>query len=302
MQLFNFMIDKRTGIGAEFNGERIDFSRAWAIWRTLDNNTVYPPLNSIDAMLARGLFTKSAIDQVLQTIEGCSPEVRTSLKLGGDWKWATPVLKPGKIVALVQNYRKHAEEFGNQAPDKLVFFAKFPSTMIPQGGEIVFPGWLNSRVDHEVELGVVIGKTCQNVGADTALDYVGGYTILNDVSARHTQKELRDASMPWMPSKNVDTFCPVGPYLVPHDTVDNAQCLRIACKVNGTMRQEGNTEDMLHPIPKIISDLSRSLTLEPGDIIATGTPEGVSKISIGDNVECEIDGLGVLQSKVVAAR
>ncbi|MCK6440800.1 MAG: fumarylacetoacetate hydrolase family protein, partial [Planctomycetes bacterium] len=289
LQLFNYLApDGRRGVGIEYEGDKLDFSRAWATFHALESGGSVMPPGSTDEMLGRGNFTKAAISRVLDHARTLQPEALASLKLKGDWKWAAPVLKPGKIIALVQNYRKHAEEFGNTPPEKIVFFAKFPSTMLPHMGEIVFPGSLNSRVDHEVELGVVIGKTCFNVGEDRAMDHIAGYTIVNDVSARHLQKELRDAALPWMPSKNLDTFCPIGPYLVPRDAIENPQHLAIRCKVNSEVRQNGTTEDMLHPVKRIVSALSRTLTLEVGDVIATGTPEGVGKLSIGDNVVCEI--------------
>lgn len=214
------------------------------------------------------------------------------------FNWLPPLVRPGKIVAMVQNYRKHAAEFGNVAPPEPVWFGKLSSSLAGNNQPIVIPSWVDGRVDHEVELGVVIGKRAKEVSEAEAISHVAGYTVINDVSARRIQKEDREKTHPWLRCKNFDTFTPMGPYFVPARFVPDPQNLRIACRVNGETRQDANTSDMIHPVAKQIAVMSRWMTLEPGDVIATGTPEGVNNLRDGDECECEIESIGILRNPV----
>src|SRR5271170_27971 len=217
----------------------------------------------------------------------------------------TPVPHPGKIVAVGLNYRDHSMESGAKEPPKTpIIFAKFTSSLAGPGDAIVIP-FGDPQVDYEAELAVVIGRKAKAISAANALDYVAGYMPLNDVSARAWQF----ADKQWVRGKSCDTFCPTGPYLTTRDEVPDAQALTIRARVNGTTLQNSNTSKMIFRIPELIEFISASITLEPGDIIATGTPEGVGAfrtppifLKPGDMVEVEIQNLGVLQNPVVAAR
>jgi 2-keto-4-pentenoate hydratase/2-oxohepta-3-ene-1,7-dioic acid hydratase in catechol pathway len=202
-----------------------------------------------------------------------------------------PIAAPGKIIGVGRNYREHAAELKNEVPDEPLLFLKPATALLPPGAPIVRPrGW--QRVDFEGELGVVIGRRCRRVKAAQALDYVFGYTIVNDVTVRDLQK--KDGQ--WTRAKGFDSFCPCGPALVPG--LDPTR-LRIVTRVDGVIKQDAPTSDMLFDVPTIIAAASRVMTLEPGDLIATGTPSGVGPIVAGNVVEIEVDGIGVLRNPVV---
>jgi 2-keto-4-pentenoate hydratase/2-oxohepta-3-ene-1,7-dioic acid hydratase in catechol pathway len=190
-----------------------------------------------------------------------------------------------------RNYREHAAELKNEVPTEPLLFLKPPTAIIESGQPIVRPrgSW---RVDFEGELGVVIGRTCRRVGRAEAMQYVAGYTIVNDVTVRDLQK--KDGQ--WTRGKGFDTFCPCGPFLV--DDVD-ATKLRIVTRVDGVVKQDAPTSDMIFDIATIIEVASRVMTLEPGDLIATGTPSGVGPIVAGNTVEITIEGIGTLTNPVV---
>lgn len=212
--------------------------------------------------------------------------------------WLPPIPRPGKILAMVQNYHKHAAEFGNEAPPAPVWFGKIASSLTGHETPIRIPAWVDGRVDHEVELAVVMGHLAKEVLEDGALGLVAGYTIVNDMSARRIQKDDRENKHPWLRCKNFDTFTPMGPYFVPARYVPDPQTLKISCRVNGETRQNATTGDMVHSVSRVITEMSRWMTLEPADVIATGTPEGVYNLRDGDVVECEIEGLGTLRNTV----
>lgn len=197
---------------------------------------------------------------------------------------------PTKVVCVGRNYRAHAAELGNDVPAEPLLFFKPPSSIVGPGETIHLPS-ASSHVDHEAELGVVIGKRSRNVAPEHALDHVFGYTCVNDVTARDLQK--KDGQ--WARAKGFDTFCPTGPLLVTN--LDPTTC-GVRCRVNETVRQDGNTRDMIFSVRQLVAYISAIMTLEPGDLIATGTPHGVGRLEDGDVVDVEIDGIGVLQSRV----
>ncbi|NQT25409.1 fumarylacetoacetate hydrolase family protein [candidate division KSB1 bacterium] len=209
-----------------------------------------------------------------------------------------PIHRPSKIVAIGRNYKDHVKELDHTMPDEPLFFSKATSSLLPHNGVIQIPDWLEGRVDYEGELGLVIGSTCKDVDEDHAMSVLAGYTIINDVTARDMQKSDMDQGNPWFRSKSLDTFCPAGPYLVPADAVDDPQDLDLTLKVNGEIKQQANTSMMIFTIPKLISAVSRFMTLHPGDMIATGTPSGVGALQDGDEVEVNITGLGTLKNSV----
>ena len=208
--------------------------------------------------------------------------------------------RPGKIICVGLNYRDHAEETGAALPTAPLLFAKWANTLIGPGEPIVIPAEVH-ETDYEAELGVVIGRTTSRVSEAQALDAVRGYICVNDVSAR----DLQFADGQWSRGKSVDTFCPVGPRLVPREEVDDPQALGIRCVVNGETLQDSSTANMVFSVAEIIAYVSRTITLEPGDLIATGTPAGVGAfrepkvwLGAGDEVTVEIDGLGSLTNPV----
>lgn len=198
---------------------------------------------------------------------------------------------PSKIIGIGQNYRAHAAEMGKGIPSEPLLFFKPPSALCGDGAPIARPPGY-ARVDHEAELGVVIGRRARHVRREDALDYVLGYTCVNDVTVRDLQ--AKDGQ--WARAKGFDSFCPVGPRLV--SGLDPAN-LTIVCRVNGVVRQESRTSDLIFDVPTLISFLSQHMTLEAGDLIATGTPAGVGNLMPGDVVEVEIEGIGVLRNPVV---
>jgi 2-keto-4-pentenoate hydratase/2-oxohepta-3-ene-1,7-dioic acid hydratase in catechol pathway len=208
-----------------------------------------------------------------------------------------PVPRPGKIVAIGLNYRSHAAEQGREAPDSPVLFAKFNTAVVPDGAVVTWDDRLTQAVDYEAELAVVIGRRGRNVEESRALDLVAGYTCLNDVSAR----DLQYADKQFTRAKSLDTFCPMGPALVTADEVGDPQALRIQCLVNGEVRQDSTTADMVFSVAQLVAFCSRAFTLEPGDVIATGTPAGVGwfrepklMLADGDEVTVEIEKVGRL--------
>lgn len=212
-----------------------------------------------------------------------------------------PIPDPEKIICLGLNYVEHAEESDLDVPEAPVLFAKFRNSLVGQGEPIVLPR-ASERVDYEGELAVVIGRRCKEVSEEEAPDYVAGYMPLNDVSARDLQLQTGQ----WLAGKAVDTFAPCGPALVLADEVDDPQDLSIETRVNGETFQRANTSMMIFSVRETISFISRVMTLEPGDIIATGTPSGVGQsrkpplfLNRGDVVEVEIGDLGVLRNSVV---
>ncbi len=204
-----------------------------------------------------------------------------------------PPIIPTKIIGIGKNYADHAAEFGSEVPDEPICFLKPTTSLIGTGDTIKLP-WQSERVDHEVELAVVMGRLAKNVSPAEALDYVLGYTIANDVSARDIQK--KDGQ--WTRAKGFDTFLPMGPWIATHL---NPSELSLKAFVNDDIKQDGNTRDLVFDVAALVSFVSESMTLLPGDIILTGTPAGVSKISAGDVVQCSIEGLGELINDVADA-
>lgn len=199
---------------------------------------------------------------------------------------------PSKILCIGRNYRDHAAELGNEVPKEPLLFLKPPSSLLAPGGEIEMPA-LSKRVDYEGELGIVIGRRCRNLGSDEDVRrYIRGYTIVNDVTARDLQK----SDGQWTRGKGFDTFCPVGP--VVSDEIDpvGGEPVTVITRLNGTMKQKGCTRDLIFPIADLLRYITAAMTLEPGDLIPTGTPSGVGPVSAGDRIEITIDGLGRLEN------
>jgi 2-keto-4-pentenoate hydratase/2-oxohepta-3-ene-1,7-dioic acid hydratase in catechol pathway len=200
-------------------------------------------------------------------------------------------IAPSKIVCVGRNYREHAAELGNKMPDEPLLFLKAPSAIIASGDDIVLPG-ASQQVEHEGELGVVIGRIARNIPAgEDPLSYVLGYTCVNDVTARDLQRK----DVQFTRGKSFDTFCPVGPWI---ETDIDPGNVEVQTRLNGEVKQKGNTADMAFSVAFLIRYISEIMTLYPGDLIATGTPAGVSPLKPGDIVEVEVAGIGVLQNRV----
>lgn len=281
MRFFAFELDGDTRLGVERAGVQHDITRG--------------AVRDFGKRLLIEFLHEDELDSLIGAIEDQSLLLE---EMPGHFNWLPPIPRPGKILAMVQNYRKHAAEFGNEAPPAPVWFGKISSSLTGHETTIRIPSWVDGRVDHEVELAAVMGQRAKEVLADTALGLVAGYTIANDMSARRIQKDDRENKHPWLRCKNFDTFTPMGPYFVPARYVPDPQALKIMCRVNGETRQDATTADMIHPVNKIVAEMSRWMTLEPGDVICTGTPEGVYNLRDGDVCECEIAGLGILRNPV----
>ncbi len=211
-----------------------------------------------------------------------------------------PPLRPGKILAIGRNYVEHARELNNEVPAEPLVFAIMPSAVIGAGDEIEWEGDLTAQVDWEGELAVIMGKTARRVSREDALDYVFGYTVANDVSAR----DLQTRDKQWTRAKGLDTFCPLGPCIVTADEIADPQDLSIVTTVNGVEKQNSSTANMIFNARELIEFLSRAFTLNPGDMILTGTPPGVGKaadppqfLGDGDVVSVEIAGIGKLTNQ-----
>lgn len=228
-----------------------------------------------------------------------------------DIRWHAPIPRPRKnVFCLGRNYADHVKEAARargqefKLPPHPVFFTKAPTTVIGPFDDIVWDRAITQQVDWEAELGVIIGIGGKNIPRDRAMSHVFGYTVINDVTAR----DLQNAHLQFFKGKSLDTFCPMGPVVVTADEYGDPQHKAVKLRVNGVEKQNGTTADMIFPIDQTIEVLSRGCTLEPGDIIATGTPEGVGMgrtpqewLQVGDRMETEVEGIGVLRNHIVAA-
>jgi len=219
-------------------------------------------------------------------------------KMMGGYQIQAPYVPP-RIFAVGRNYAEHAAELGNQAPAKPLIFAKFPSSVVGPGQPIQWTPRITQQVDWEGELAVVIGRGGRDIPEERAYEHIYGYTIANDVSAR----DLQDGDGQWTRAKGLDTFCPLGPFLVSADEVPDPHALRIVTKVNDEVMQDGHSSAMIFKIPYLVAYLSQSFALQPGDLILTGTPSGVGKarkpprfLADGDVVSVSIEGLGTLSN------
>jgi 2-keto-4-pentenoate hydratase/2-oxohepta-3-ene-1,7-dioic acid hydratase in catechol pathway len=261
----------------------------------------------VDLTARAGDGVPGSVGELLAGGPGALARVRALLETGppgrplDDHRLAPCVPDPPKIICVGLNYRRHAAESGIPVPDQPIYFAKWRNSLAGHGQRVAIPA-AASRVDYEVELVAVIGSPARNVTAARALDHVFGYATGNDLSAR----ELQARSSQWTYGKAIDGFAPLGPYLVSADEVPDPQDLDLRTWVNGELRQKSNTRDMVFSVAALVADLSQIMTLEPGDLIFTGTPEGVilgmaEKVWMkpGDQVVCEVGGLGRLATTLV---
>ena len=223
----------------------------------------------------------------------------------------TVAIRPSKIICLGLNYLEHIKEsqsvnvqnFTDEIPAEPILFPKTPNVLIGPEDSIILPAFLHEyafndlRTDYEGELAVIVGDQCKNLQADQAMDHILGFTCFNDVSQRNLQRSDKSG---WYRGKSLDTFGPIGPVIVPPEEIGDVQKLNIQTRLNGRVVQQANTEQMIFKIPQIMAFISKNFTLEPGDIISTGTPSGVGPLRDGDVVEVEITGIGILKNRVRA--
>lgn len=205
-------------------------------------------------------------------------------------------MRPGKIVCIGQNYHAHIKELKSEVPSEPVIFLKPSTAYIANGEDILVPLGLG-RVDYEGELAVIMGRRAKRVSSAAALSYVSALAVFNDVTARDVQSVARKAGLPWSLAKGMDTFAPMSEP-TPIAEVPDLKALKVQTRLNGALRQDGRTADMIFPVEELIAYISKFMTLEPGDVIATGTPEGVGPVSDGDRVEITIPGVGTLSNPV----
>ena len=240
---------------------------------------------------------QSSLDRIASAVESAATQDEASVT------FAPCVPNPGKIICIGLNYRRHAEESNMPVPTTPVVFSKFNNTLAAHGEAITLPTSTSTQFDYEAELCAVIGRRAKDVSEAEALDYVFGYCNANDLSIR----DLQTRTSQWMLGKTTDQFFPIGPYVVTADEVGDPQALQIVCRVNGQTMQDSNTADMVFSVAELVSYCSTYFTLEPGDLITTGTPEGVAMgradkpwLKAGDVVEIEVDKLGVLSNRLVS--
>jgi len=285
-------------IGLEYEGVLYNFTRAWEIFKDLKTNGRGPNFSFLQLMIEMDYFSRQTFEEIMTTIGGVFP--LTDLEETGEFNYAIPIGRPQKVICLGRNYAEHAKESGAAPPEEPIIFAKAPTTLIPHQGTIVLPQGIG-RVDHEAELAVVIGKQGRFISEAQANDFIAGYTIMNDVTARDVQKADIKASKPWFLSKSLDTFGPIGPALIPREAVADPHNLDITLKLNNKVKQQANTREMIFNIPQILTFISRFMTLNSGDIISTGTPAGISPLADGDIIEIEISEIGLLRNFVIEA-
>jgi 2-keto-4-pentenoate hydratase/2-oxohepta-3-ene-1,7-dioic acid hydratase in catechol pathway len=288
-----------------------DFNGSWHAGIVIDNWIISATAAAEVSKLATNewrstrKFIQASIEQRAAVEKAARALAETTPRGAGvfsltEVEFGPPIPNPDKIICLGLNYRSHAEEAGFSVPKYPILFAKYPNALTGPTSPIMLPN-LSKEIDFEAELAVVIGRACKGVPTEDALNYVAGYMAFNDVSAR----DLQFRTNQWLTGKTLDTFAPCGPALVV-DEISDPQILRIRTRVNGQTLQDGHTKNMIFPVAESISYISQLVTLQPGDIIATGTPEGVGFkrtppvfLKDGDVVEVEIDRIGILRNPVI---
>ncbi len=296
MRVYSLSKNEDDFLGFEDDGDIINLTRAISFYEITVNNCVPVPVNYVEELIWDNNFSIDFLGEVMSVLSKYG--VKNDFTLKGRYVVNAPV-NPGKIIALGNNYRDHIKEMNQQIPEEPVLFGKWPSTVIGHQEPIIKPSWIG-RMDYEAELAVIIGRTARKVKASEAMNHVFGYTCLNDVSARDIQKKDLSQSLPWMPSKNFDTFAPMGPCILLAGAVREPVSIKVQSKVNGELRQNGNTGDFIFDISTVIGYISKIMTLDAGDVITTGTPAGVGPLEAGDVVEITCEGIGTLSNPVIS--
>jgi len=297
VKLFSYSRNNQLGIGVDTGEDIIDLTPALDIYQKAQGVKNPVQVVFLQMLVEMGYCSEYTIQHIIEN-SWVQAKLDT-LRLEPGFKYELPVARPSKLICLGRNYVDHVNEFKGKLPAEPLFFAKASSSLIAHKDEIIIPSWLTERVDHEAELAFIIGKVGRNIPESEAMSYIAGFTIINDITARKMQHEDMKEGNPWFRSKSIDTFCPCGPCIVPVDSITNPHNLNIELKVNGETRQKANTKDMIFTIPVIIAYISKYMTLQPGDIISTGTPAGVSGIKSGDEIEISIEKIGTLKNNVI---
>lgn len=310
MRLLTFSQGGYTRAGFEVAGRIVELAAASRAIASGGHESIRPLPDSLIFLLEGGDEALAAAREVERIIAGELEAGRAPAGPNGEpvvfdrsqVQLKPPITRPGKIICLGLNYAAHAREGGSEPPKVPMMFAKFANALTGSGEPIVIPRE-SDKIDYEAELAFVIGKRAKHVGMDEALDYVAGYMNLNDVSARDLQRETTQ----FFRGKAGDTWAPCGPYLVTKDEIPNPGALRIRSILNGQVMQDSNTNDLIFGVPFLVYHLTKTVTLEPGDIISTGTPSGVGMarkppvfMKPGDVIKIEVEGLGILENPCVA--
>ena len=307
MKILTYQAGGPASVGILFGDQVLDLAKAASSYLQETGEpapTGGERYRSVLDLLEAGSEAMAQVEQIVSWVNLSGKdqlEAGAILPLDG-LKWLPPVQNPSKVVCVGLNYADHCREQNLEVPKSPVFFAKFSTALIGHEDHIQWPPAMSQKVDYEAELAVVIGRKAVKISAEEALDYVAGYSVVNDVSAR----DVQFADQQWTRGKSFDTFCPLGPYLVTANEIENPHNLAIRCWVNGEILQDSNTDQLIFKIPQIISFLSQTCTLLPGDIISTGTPDGVGVfrdpprfLKPGDVVEVEVEKIGRLRNTVV---
>ena len=297
MRVYSLTKDDKDFLGFEDDSTVIDLTQALSFYEITVNNNVPPSYRYIEELIWDNKISLDFLGEVMSVLAKYG--MKKDFAVNGNYRINAP-LYPGKIIALGNNYHEHIKEMNQSVPERPVLFGKWPSIVIGHQDSIVKPSGID-RMDYEAELAVIIGKRARKVNAKDAMEHVAGYTCLNDVTARDIQKEDLSNSLPWMPSKNFDTFAPMGPCVLLAKAVKEPVSISVQSRVNGELRQDGNTGDFIFDIPTVIEYISNIFTLEPGDVISTGTPVGVGPIEPGDEVEITCAGIGTLTNPVISS-
>ena len=296
MKLINFSKPATDGthVGCHWGSDYLDITRA-----SEEGILPFHGVTTIEDVLRidKGL---ESLETKLRHLDGGARDLQGYVLRGADVVLKAPVLRPQKLIGIGLNYRDHAEESKVPIPKAPLLFGMYANAIVGPDDPIVIPPATN-QVDYEAELAVVIGSRACRVGVDEALQYVAGYTIVNDVSAR----DLQFGEKQWTRGKSIDTFAPMGPCLVTRSELGSGDGLAIELRLNGRTLQKSNTRNLIFNVPALVSHISQTMTLEPGDVISTGTPSGVGYVrnppiflKHGDSVEIEIEGIGMLRNPV----
>lgn len=292
MKLFVFEKDGFLNVGVEEGSHKININMLSEAMEHIGEREA-PYVDSVSSAIEQFEEIKKMIAWGKKTFKDQFYELfKVNVK-----KYYPPVDKSSMVICLGKNYVEHAKETGGDIPEEPILFGKFASLSISDGDIIMYPKWA-TRIDPEPELAVVIGKECKNVSKDKAMECVFGYTIVNDITERDIEFKDMAKGLPWFRSKNFDTSLSIGPYIVTKDEIKSPHNLNIELYVNGTLKQKGNTSDMIFKIDETIAYISKFITLTPGDVISTGTVPHILPINKGDEVVVKIEKIGELRNRV----
>ena len=292
MKLFVFESDGFLNVGVTTDGLQININNLAEAMEHIGGKEA-PYFDSVSSAIEQ-------FDSIVELIEWGKEtfkDVFSTLFKVKNGKYYPPIDGSSMVICLGKNYAEHAKETGGEIPEEPILFGKYARLAIGDTDTIIYPSWA-TRVDPEPELAVVIGRTCKDVEKENAMEYVFGYTIVNDVTERDIENKDMKKGLPWFRSKNFDTSLSFGPYIVTKDEIADPHNLSIELYVNGNLKQSGNTKDMIFKIDETISYISKYFTLLPGDIISTGTVPGILPVKAGDEISIKIEHIGTLTNKV----